>query len=54
MCLQAPYNVVNYTMAIGVDPKVLQYFAIDANAGVLYVRNSLQLDTSNAMQYGVR
>lgn len=50
---QRPYNVVKYHIRETSSPEIFEYFAVDEDSGIVYLKKSLMLDESRRKQYGV-
>ncbi len=51
--LQSPYNEVMYSFPENTDGKILEYFGLDQDSGILYLKKSLLLDGQRTKTYGV-
>ena len=55
MCVaQEPHNVVRYSIPTNVNPRIREYFGIDAVTGEVFLQKSMLADTQRQKTYGVR
>ncbi len=50
---KAPYNVIKYSMPSSVPSNIKDYFEVDPDTGIVFLKKSLMLDSANTKTYGV-